>query len=65
MLGCQVTARLLPVAADNPWILSLVSQADKAAARLNSLVPAYHSLHTPGGPLKFSLEVSTNPFPEL
>ena len=56
MLGAQVTGRLLPVAATSAHIHSLIRQCDKAAGNINSLVPAFHCLHTPGGPLRFSLE---------
>ena len=43
----------------NVHIQSLILQADKAAPHLNALVPTHHCLHTPGGALKFSLEVMT------
>lgn len=56
MLGPQLIGRLLPEQASSPHIYNLLKQCDKAAAKMNSLVPAYHCLHTPGGPLRFSLE---------
>ena len=37
----------------------LIHQADKMAPKLNALVPVHACLHTPGGALKFSLEVNT------
>ena len=56
MLGAQLTARLLPEQADNPLIYNLIKHCDKMASSVNSLVPVYHCLHTPGGSLQFSLE---------
>jgi hypothetical protein len=56
MLGAQLTGRLLPLQAGSPHIYSLLRQCDKAAGAVNSLVPAFPCLHTPGGPLRFSLE---------
>ena len=46
----------------NGHIQSLILQADNAAPQLNALVPTHHCLHTPGGALKFSLEVLTITF---
>ena len=56
MLGPQLTARLVPLLPSSPLIQSLVRQCDRNAGTVNCLVPAYHCLHTPGGPLRFSLE---------
>ena len=55
MLGAQITARLLPEQSQ-PLVSDLIRQCDKMAGLYNALVPVYHCLHTPGGPLKFSLE---------
>ena len=55
MLGAQITARLLPEQSEGR-VSDLIRQCDRMAANTNSLVPVYHCLHTPGGPLKFSLE---------
>ena len=56
MLGAQITARLLPEQKSGELVRSLILQCDRAAASTNCLVPVHHCLHTPGGPLKFSLE---------
>ena len=56
MLGAQITARLLPEQKSGRLVWSLIRDCDRAAATTNCLVPVYHCLHTPGGPLKFSLE---------
>ena len=56
MLAAQLTGRLLPEIPVCDSIRSLISHCDDAAPEHNALVPAYHCMHTPGGPLKFSLE---------
>ena len=35
---------------------SLLRQCDEEGLVQNALVPTYHCMHTPGGPLKYSLE---------
>ncbi|KAK0046460.1 NACHT and WD repeat domain-containing protein 2 [Biomphalaria pfeifferi] len=56
MLGPQITGRLLPYYRHNPQIRSLIQQCDTNGLRHCALVPAYHCLHTPSGPLQYSLE---------
>ena len=56
MLGAQITSRLLPEQESNHLIYDLILQCDTMSSSINSLVPVYHCLHTPGGSLKFSLE---------
>ena len=56
MLGAQITSRLLPEQDTNSLIYDLIYQSDLMSSEINSLVPVYHCLHTPGGALKFSLE---------
>ncbi|CAL1545368.1 unnamed protein product [Lymnaea stagnalis] len=56
MLGPQITGRLLPYYRHNPQIRTLIQQCDSDGLRHCALVPAYHCLHTPSGPLQYSLE---------
>ena len=35
---------------------NLLRQCDEEGLVQNALVPTYHCMHTPGGPLKYSLE---------
>ncbi|CAG5115605.1 unnamed protein product [Candidula unifasciata] len=56
MLGPQITGRLLPYYNQNPKIRELIQQCDTDGLRHCALVPAYHCLHTPSGPLQYSLE---------
>lgn len=56
MLGAQITGRLLPYYSQNPKIRGLIKQCDSDGLRHCALVPAYHCLHTPSGPLQYSLE---------
>lgn len=37
-------------------IQSLIKQCDSDGLDINALVPCYHCMHTPGGPLQYSLE---------
>ena len=49
--------RLLPCYGTHAKIQSLLAQCDSVdGLRVNALLPAYHCLHTPGGPLQYSLE---------
>lgn len=52
MLAPQLVGRLLPEIGSNPNIKMLLSQCDKVGPDHCSLLPFYHCLHTPGGPLK-------------
>ncbi|ESO82088.1 hypothetical protein LOTGIDRAFT_135306 [Lottia gigantea] len=56
MLGPQLIGRLLPFYGQNPKIQALIEQCDTDGLADCGLVPAYHCLHTPSGPLQFSLE---------
>lgn len=52
MLAPQLVGRLLPEIGTNPNVKMLLSQCDKVGPDHCSLLPFYHCLHTPGGPLK-------------
>ena len=56
MIAPQLTGRLLAVLDRNSNIQKLIKQCDEEGPKHNALVPTYHCMHTPGGPLKFSLE---------
>ena len=56
MLGPQITGRLLPYYSQNPKIRSLIQQCDSHGLKHCAFVSAYHCLHTPSGPLQYSLE---------
>ena len=60
MLAPQLVGRLLsevvPEQTNNDNVRNLVRQCDSEGPVHNALVPTYHCLHTPGGPLKYSLE---------
>ena len=54
MLASQLVGRLLSEIQNNPNIKSLLQQCDLEGPYHNALLPTYHCLHTPGGPLKYS-----------
>jgi len=56
MLAAQLIGRLLPEIKDSDNIRNLLRQCDEEGTKENALIPAYHCMHTPGGPLKYSLE---------
>ena len=56
MLAPQLSGRLLSVMDENANIQNLLNQCDEEGPTQNALVPAFHCMHTPGGPLKYSLE---------
>ncbi|XP_042898857.1 NACHT and WD repeat domain-containing protein 2 isoform X2 [Parasteatoda tepidariorum] len=56
MLASQIVGRLLPVKNIYPRVKGLIEQCDQLGIQHCALVPAFHILHTPGGPLKYSLE---------
>ncbi|XP_013421183.1 NACHT and WD repeat domain-containing protein 2 [Lingula anatina] len=56
MLGPQITGRLLPYYNTHQKIRALIQQCDSVGVQYCALVPSYHCLHTPGGPLQYSLE---------
>ena len=52
MLSAQLVGRLLPEIEHSDNIRNLLQQCDTEGIKQNALVPTYHSMHTPGGPLK-------------
>ncbi|KAI5640011.1 NACHT and WD repeat domain-containing protein 2 [Phthorimaea operculella] len=56
MLAPQLVGRLLPEANTNPAVASLLKQCNHKGKNHCALLPSHHCLHTPGGPLKYSLE---------
>ena len=56
MLAPQLIGRLLSESDSNRNIKSLLGQCDEEGLVQNALIPTYHCMHTPGGPLKYSLE---------
>ena len=57
MIGPQIIGRLLPYYNQYDKITALIDQCDsEEGLQLNALSPSYHCLHTPGGPLQYSLE---------
>ncbi|XP_066597814.1 NACHT and WD repeat domain-containing protein 2 isoform X2 [Prorops nasuta] len=56
MLAPQLVGRLLPEIGGNANVRMLLRACDKDGAKDCALLPLYHCLHTPGGPLKYSLE---------
>ena len=56
MVGPQIIGRLLPYYNVYQKIGQLIQQCDSDGTEVNALVPIYHCLHTPGGPLQYSLE---------
>ncbi|ROT75470.1 putative NACHT and WD repeat domain-containing protein 2 isoform X2 [Penaeus vannamei] len=56
MLAPQLIGRLLPEMETNPNVKSLLLQCDAEGIDHCGLLPTYHCSHTPGGPLKYSLE---------
>ena len=56
MLSPQLIGRLLSELENNKYIQKLIQQCDEQGPQQNALIPIYHCMHTPGGPLKYSLE---------
>jgi len=56
MLSPQLIGRLLSELENNQNIQKLLQQCDEEGPQQNALIPIYHCMHTPGGPLKYSLE---------
>ncbi|XP_034486259.1 NACHT and WD repeat domain-containing protein 2 [Drosophila innubila] len=56
MLAPQLIGRLLPEIGGNPNIKMLLRACDRCGPKDCALIPVNHCLHTPGGPLKYSLE---------
>jgi len=55
MLAAQLNGRLLRARKNCPNI-RLLEQCDDEGINHNALVPTFHCMHTPGGPLKYSME---------
>lgn len=53
MLGPQLLGRLLTEVKNNENIRTLLRQCDEEGPLQNALIPTYHCMHTPGGPLKY------------
>ncbi|KAK0175700.1 hypothetical protein PV327_009429 [Microctonus hyperodae] len=56
MLAPQLVGRLLPEIGGNDNVRMLLRACDNDGPKDCALMPLYHCLHTPGGPLKYSLE---------
>ncbi|CAI2355495.1 unnamed protein product [Caenorhabditis sp. 36 PRJEB53466] len=61
MLAFELLGRLLPLVQTNSYVSKLLikillNRCDKEAPHHNAFIPAHHCFHSPGGPLKFSLE---------
>ncbi|TKR88811.1 hypothetical protein L596_012996 [Steinernema carpocapsae] len=56
MLAYELSGRLLPLAPTNAHIRRLLISCDIEGSVVNCFVPTHHSFHSPGGPLKYSLE---------
>ena len=56
MLASQLLGRLLPERSSSRNIQSLLRQCDEEGTKHNALVPTFHCMHTPGGPLKYAME---------
>ena len=52
MLAAQLIGRLLPEMESNPHVKSLLQQCDSEGIEHCGIMPSYHMMHTPGGPLK-------------
>lgn len=52
MLAPQLIGRLLPEIEQNPNVKRLLAECDEYGPKNCALIPFYHCLHTPGGPLK-------------
>lgn len=59
MLAPQLVGRLLPEIGSNKNIKNLLVACDVSGSDHCALIPLYHCLHTPGGPLKVK-EVNTS-----
>ncbi|KAK2159829.1 hypothetical protein LSH36_145g04079 [Paralvinella palmiformis] len=55
MLGIHIIGRLLPYYRTHVKIKRLIDSCDRDGIQRNALVPANHCMHTPGGPLLYSL----------
>ena len=53
MLAPQLLGRLLTEVKNNNNVRTLLRQCDEDGPIQNALLPTYHCMHTPGGPLKY------------
>ena len=53
MLAPQLLGRLLTEVKNNDNVRNLLRQCDEEGPVQNALLPTYHCMHTPGGPLKY------------
>ncbi|KAI6228770.1 hypothetical protein M3Y99_01185600 [Aphelenchoides fujianensis] len=56
MFAFELAGRLLPLVNENEDIKSLLKGCDLQGHEFNCFKPAHHCFHSPGGPLKHSLE---------
>lgn len=56
MLAFELVGRLLPLASSNSYLCQLLIRCDLEGHHSNAFLPAHHCFHSPGGPLKYSLE---------
>uniref|UniRef100_A0A1I7RSF5 WD_REPEATS_REGION domain-containing protein n=1 Tax=Bursaphelenchus xylophilus TaxID=6326 RepID=A0A1I7RSF5_BURXY len=56
MFAFEITGRLLPLVGDNNDIKNLLIGCDLESHEFNCFMPANHCFHSPGGPLKYSME---------
>ena len=57
MLAFELLGRLLPLVSSNNHLKNLLCGCDLEGPHFNCFLPAHHCFHSPGGPLKYSLEV--------
>ncbi|KAI1720798.1 NACHT domain-containing protein [Ditylenchus destructor] len=56
MLAFELLGRLLPLVSSNGHLKTLLCGCDMEGPQFNCFLPAHHCFHSPGGPLKYSLE---------
>ncbi|GMT33781.1 hypothetical protein PFISCL1PPCAC_25078, partial [Pristionchus fissidentatus] len=56
MLPFELIGRLLPLVPNNSHLAKLLIECDLEGSKTSAFLPAHHCFHSPGGPLKFSLE---------
>lgn len=57
MLAFELLGRLLPLVNSNNLLKALLCGCDLDGPKFNCFLPVHHCFHSPGGPLKYSLEV--------
>ncbi|KAH7715368.1 Protein T05C3.2 [Aphelenchoides avenae] len=63
MLAFELSGRLLPLVSENEYLQMLLLGCDLEGHLFNCFLPAHHCFHSPGGPLKYSLE--EHPFAKM